>query len=207
MRDGADGFETDYWTTHDARIVSHHDATLDRMTDGSGSIGGRTWTYVRGVRNSSGAPVPTLRGVERRMASYGGRRQQEIKDGAAFSRAMLEQVLRIDRAHGRLAGRVLITSSQLPTLRRVHALAPRVGIGLIDRTTTGRPRLSRVPGWVDVLAIDLRAADAKYVARARAAGHAVSVRNVDTVLQLHAAVALGVRRVVTNMPEVLGRSC
>ena len=144
---------------------------------------------------------------ERRLASYGGRRQQEIKDGAAFSHAALEQFLQIDRAHGRLAGRVLITSSQLPTLKRVHLLAPRVGIGLIDRSASGRPRLSQVPGWVDVLAIDLRAADAKYVARAGAAGHAVSVRNVNTVLQLHAAVALGVRRVITDTPEVLGRSC
>src|SRR4051794_9229232 len=36
MRLGADGFETDYWPTRDGRILSNHDATLDRTTNGSG---------------------------------------------------------------------------------------------------------------------------------------------------------------------------
>src|SRR3954453_8382723 len=31
MGSGADGFETDYWPTLDGRLVSHHDATLNRM--------------------------------------------------------------------------------------------------------------------------------------------------------------------------------
>src|SRR4029079_11164496 len=72
MRSGVEGFETDYWSTSDGRLVSHHDPTLDRMTDGSGRIRERSWSYVRLVRNGSGAGVPTLRGVEAALARFGG---------------------------------------------------------------------------------------------------------------------------------------
>jgi glycerophosphoryl diester phosphodiesterase len=177
------------------------------MTDGSGPIVDRSWAYLRVLRNTSGARVPTLRSVEDRMASYGGLRQQEIKDGTLFSTQALRQLIRTDRAHlGRLS-RALITASELPVLHRVHVLAPGIRIGLIDRSATGRPRLSEVPGWVDVLAIDFRAADARYVRRARQAGHAVSVRKVNTVAQLHDAWAMGVHRILTDRAELLGRSC
>jgi glycerophosphoryl diester phosphodiesterase len=206
MGEGADGFETDYWPTSDGRLVSHHDRTLDRMTDGPGRIVQRPWSYVRTVRNTSGAAVPTLRSVEDRLATYGGLRQQEIKDGSTFSGSALRQLVAVDRAHVGLA-HVLVTSSAVATLRRVHVVAPRLRTGLIDRSATGRPRLSQVPGWVDVLAVDLRAADARYVRRARQAGHAVSVRKVNTVEQLHAALTMGVHRVITDRPDLLGRSC
>ena len=53
--------------------------------------------------------------------------------------------------------------------------------------------------------IDLRAADAAYVQQAVELGFAVSLRGVDTVAQLHRAVAMGAARVLTNRPEVLGR--
>jgi glycerophosphoryl diester phosphodiesterase len=208
MRSGVEGFETDYWPTSDGRLVSHHDPTLDRMTDGSGRIREHGWRYVRLVHNGSGAGVPTLRGVEGALARYGGMRQQEIKNGQQFSNAKLSALVRIDRTYVPDADRrVLVTSSELPTLRRVHLLAPTIGIGLITRSRTGRPTLAALPRWVDVIAIDLRAADGSYVRRARSAGYRVSVRGVNTVAQLHRAVAVGATRVVTDRPEVLGTAC
>ena len=208
MRSGVEGFETDYWPTSDGRLVSHHDPTLDRMTDGSGRIRERSWSYVRLVRNGSGAGVPTLRGVEAALARFGGLRQQEIKDGQQFSNAKLSALVRIDRSYVPDADRqVLVTSSELRTLRRVHLLAPTIGIGLITRSRTGRPALAAVPRWVDVIAIDLRAADGTYVRRARSIGFLVSVRGVNTVAQLHRAVGVGATRVVTDRPEVLGTAC
>jgi glycerophosphoryl diester phosphodiesterase len=208
MRSGVEGFETDYWPTTDGRLVSHHDATLDRMTNGSGRIRAHSWRYVHQVRNTSGAGVPTMRGVEAAMARYGGVRQQEVKDGRLFSTAMLRALVRVDQTY--VPGgwsRVLVTASELHTLRRVHLVAPKIGIGLITRSRTGRPALAGVPRWVNMIAIDLRAADGTYVRRARAAGHTVSVRGVNTVAQLHRAVAIGATQVVTDRPEVLGTAC
>ena len=203
---GADGFETDYWPTRDRRIVSHHDADLARTTDGSGPIARLTWKYLRTVSTPSGAGLPTLHAVERTMAPYAGLRQQEIKQGAAFSDELLERLIRIDRVYVD-ASDVLITASEWRTLARVHDLDAAVGTGYITRSHTGRPDPEELPEWLDVILIDLDAADEQYVKHVQEAGHMVSVRGVDTVAQLHRAVALGADRVITDRPETIAQAC
>ena len=78
MRAGADGFETDFWPTADNTVVSHHDPTLARMTNGTGEIRRRTYRYVQGVRNVSGAPVPTFHGTLSELRCF----VREIHDGS-----------------------------------------------------------------------------------------------------------------------------
>lgn len=99
------------------------------------------------------------------------------------------------------------TSSQRETLERIRAIDPQVRLGLIGRDRRGRPRLARIPDWLDVVLVDVRAASAPYVARAAATGVEVSARGVNTVAELHRAVAKGITRVVTDRPELVGRSC
>ena len=65
VRSGADGFETDFWPTVDGEVVSHHDATATRMTDGTGPIWSHTLDEVRELRHASGARVPTFREILR----------------------------------------------------------------------------------------------------------------------------------------------
>jgi glycerophosphoryl diester phosphodiesterase len=210
MRAGADGFETDFWPTAQNEIVSHHDPTLDRMTDGTGTIRSHTTGYVEHVHNQSGSPVPTFREVLAAMVppNRGVDVQQEFKESQIFSDALLLEVARLDRAFlGDVDTSVLITASQVSLLKRFHVLAPDLPLGLIDRSTTGRPALSAVPAWVDVVLIDIGAADATYVRQAAAAGHQVSLRNVDTVVQMRDAVRMGATRVVTDRPEILGHAC
>jgi glycerophosphoryl diester phosphodiesterase len=206
---GADGFETDFWTTADNEVVSHHDARLTRMTDGTGTIRSRTADEVDGVRNESHARVPTFRGILTATlpAHPDVHLQQEFKDGRMFSDRLLLELARLDRAFvGDVGDRVLITGSQLRLLGRFNRLAPDLPIGLIERSA-GRPRLSAVPSWVDVILIELDAADPAYVRKAAARGHEVSLRKVDSVAQLREAVRMGATRVVTDRPEVLGRAC
>jgi glycerophosphoryl diester phosphodiesterase len=205
---GADGFESDYWPTVDGRIATHHDDTLDRMTDGAGPIALHTWAHVRTLRHASGAPVPSFEAVEQATQPFGGHRQREIKEGAGFSDRLLRHMVAMDVAHLADAyDKVLYTSSEVETLQRITALDPRIRVGLITRSDHGRPVLGRLPAWVDVILIDLRAADAAYLQRAEAAGYEVSLRRVESVTQLHRAVALGASRVVTDRPEVLGWAC
>jgi glycerophosphoryl diester phosphodiesterase len=209
LRAGADGFETDFWTTADNEVVSHHDARLTRMTDGTGTIRSRTADEVDGVRNESHARVPTFRGILTATlpAHPDVHLQQEFKDGRMFSDRLLLELARLDREFvGDVGDRVLITGSQLRLLGRFNRLAPDLPIGLIERSA-GRPRLSAVPSWVDVILIELDAADPAYVRKAAARGHEVSLRKVDSVAQLREAVRMGATRVVTDRPEVLGRAC
>jgi glycerophosphoryl diester phosphodiesterase len=209
MRVGADGFETDFWPTADNQVVSHHDATVTRMTDGTGTIWSRTAEEVEDLRNESHERLPTFREVLSAMLpEYPDVHvQQEFKDGRMFSDAVLLRLARLDREFvGDVGARVLITASQLSTLRRFHRLAPDLPTGLIDRSS-GRPRLSTLPSWLDVILIEFGAADATYIRRASARGHEVSVREVDSVSRLREAARMGATRVVTDRPELLGRAC
>jgi glycerophosphoryl diester phosphodiesterase len=207
MRAGADGFETDFWPTADSAVVSHHDATLARMTNGTGEIRRRSSGYVAAVRNVSGAPVPTFHGVLKQLRSTRPHVQQEFKDGWLFSSRVLRRLARLDRdLVPDVSKSVLWTTSQRSTLRRFHRLVPDIPIGLIDRSH-GRPRLSTIPSWVDVILIEFGAADAAYIRRATARGHQVSLREVNDAQRMRQAVRMGAARVVTDRPEVLGRAC
>lgn len=207
MRAGADGFETDFWRTADGHVVSHHDSTLARMTNGTGEIRRRTSGYVGGVRNVSGARVPSFSKVLKDMAPAQPYLQQEFKDGGVFSDVILTRLAQADRDHvDDVQIRILLTTSQLTTLRRFHRLLPDFPVGLIDRSS-GRPLLSTVPTWVDVILIEFGAGDAGYIRRAGASGHRVSLRKVNTVAQLRQAVEMGAARVVTDRPEVVATAC
>ena len=208
LTEGADGFEADYWPTADGRIATHHDDTLDRMTDASGRIGRANWAQIASVRHPSGATIPSFEAVEMAMRAYGGYRQQEVKQGALFSDQLLRHMIELDVEHVPGAyDRVLYTSSEMRTLRRIHTIDPRIRLGLVARTNNGRPTIAGLPEWLDVVLIDLRAADAAFVRQAADTGYEVSVRGVDTVAQLRQVAAIGATRVVTNRPDVLGRAC
>ena len=207
MHSGADGFETDYWPTQDGPIISHHDPTLNRMTNGTGAIFRRSWRYVGRVRNVSGAAVPTATAVQRDTERYGGQRQQEFKRVSVFSTGQLRALRELNHRYvAHSSSRVLITASRLSALRRVGRLDPSAALGLIT-LKTGRPALADLPRWLDVVLIDLPSADARYIHRAHARGLEVSVRNVNNVRQLHRAVRIGADRAVTDRPERLGRAC
>jgi glycerophosphoryl diester phosphodiesterase len=205
---GADGVEADYWPTADGRVATQHDDTLDRMTDAHGRIDRLSWAEVAKAKVSGGARVPSFEEVVMAVRARGGHRQQEIKQGAMFTQRLLQRMVRTDvTGETEPYERLLYTSSEMRTLRRIHALDPRLPVGLITRSATGRPALERLPAWLDVVLVDLRAADVDYVRRAADRGYAVSLRGVESVAQLHEAVSLGATRVLTNHPEVVGRVC
>ena len=52
--------ETDVHATRDGVPVAFHDATLDRVTDGSGAIADLSWDQVRRARIAGVEPVPSL---------------------------------------------------------------------------------------------------------------------------------------------------
>ncbi|KRE99136.1 hypothetical protein ASG88_15525 [Nocardioides sp. Soil777] len=206
LRVGADGVEADYWPTADGRIATHHDPTLDRMTPGRGRLGSTPWARVSLARLPSGDRVPTFGAVAAALAPYDAHRQQEVKHGAAFSNGQLRRMVATDLSASD-PGRVLYTSSEPRTLARIDAIDPRVRVGLIARDPTSRPVIEALPAWLDAVLVDLRAVDADWVGHAEEVGLQVSARGVDTVADLHRAADLGVTRVLTDRPEVVGRAC
>ena len=153
--------------------------------------------------------MPTFREVLSAMVPVhpGVRLQQEFKDGRLFSDDLLLELARLDREFvGDVEAQVLVARPTREHVERFHELAPDFPVGLIERSS-GRPRLSTVPAWVDVILIELGAADPTYIRHAAARGHEVSLRKVDSVAPFHEAVRVGATRIVTDRPEVLGGSC
>ncbi len=199
---GVDGVELDYWPTSDDRFVVHHDPTLDRMTDGRERIDAHTWAEIARLRHPSGAGVASFGQVIGLTERFGGDRQQEIKNGSAFGDRQLRRLVVADVAGTSNAyERVLYTSTTMGTLRRLHEIDPCLPLGLITREPDARPVLARLPRWLDVVHIDLRAADAPSSARPRSGDSRCRVRGVDSVVQLRRAAQLGAQRVVTNRPK------
>lgn len=66
LEDGADLLETDLWLSSDGVFVCIHDATLERTTDGTGPVEGRTLAALKALSAGCGRPdfaserIPTL---------------------------------------------------------------------------------------------------------------------------------------------------
>lgn len=56
-QNGAWGIETDIYETTDGHFVCHHDATVDRMTDGSGNISGMSLAQIEALTIDAGANI------------------------------------------------------------------------------------------------------------------------------------------------------
>jgi glycerophosphoryl diester phosphodiesterase len=206
LRSGADGFETDYSLARTNELVSMHNRTLNATTSGTGRVSDRSYRYIYKHRADSGARVPTFNRVESVMASYGGYRQQELKP-AAWSDEQFWRMMVINKQYVRdVYCKVLFTASEMQTLRRVNAIDSNFQVGYITRSGCGRPDLSTMPSFVDVIMIDSCAVSAEYVTSAKARGMQVSARGVDTVSEYRRVVRLGVTRVVTNKPALLARN-
>lgn len=130
---GADGLELDVHVSADDVAVVCHDATLDRTTDATGPVGGRTAAELAAldatrrygvelehVWSGPRAGIPTLEEVLRRYPSV-----PMVIEMKAASRRAAEAVVRAVRAAG-AADRVCVGSFSLDALRAVRALAPEI---------------------------------------------------------------------------------
>ncbi len=204
---GACGYETDWWSSSDGRLYSNHDSTLQRTTNGWGSVSHRSSRYM-GRLDHPGASgfvhVATFRTDSEADRSHTSCfRQHELKPGGfsvVQSRRMIDKLLATTKS----PRCTLFTSSQLSTVQRMNKLDPRFPVGWINYSSTARFDLSKVPAWVDVLMLDRRALSADYVERAVADGHAVSARSVTSRAQASKLKRWGVTRIVTDVPWTLG---
>lgn len=140
---GVDALEMDLHVTRDGEVVVIHDETLDRTTDGRGSIadlgleeikrwdaGGKFAPAFRGER------VPTLREViELVRASGDGRIRLDLElkyhpDRPGVPEDFEERVLAIVRRAG-VRDRVNIISFHHPALAKVKGLEPGIRTGVL----------------------------------------------------------------------------
>lgn len=200
-------FETDVHATLDGTLVAFHDATLDRVTDGHGTIGHLPWAQVRRARIGGREPIPTL---DELLETFPHARFNiDIKARAAIV-PLWETILRHDAFD-----RVCVASfsgSRLSAFRRLSGTRVATAVGPLGVSWTAygvgirsirapRGQAYQIPERylgerVPVLSRGL-------INAAHAAGQLVHVWTIDDPDDMARLIALGVDGLVSDRIDVL----
>jgi len=199
--------ETDVHLTRDGVLVAFHDALLERVTDGSGSLDEFDSAALDEVRVAGSEPVPTLASL---VAAFPDVRLNiDLKSDAA-----VEPLAAFVHEHA-LVDRVLVGSFSGRRIRRFRRLAgPRVPTAaspgevaaylalpapLAQRLTRRGPAALQVPHRRGPLVV----AAPHVVRRAHAAGLHVHVWTVDVPDEMAALLDRGVDGLMTDRTDIL----
>jgi glycerophosphoryl diester phosphodiesterase len=208
---GADGVELDVMLSADGEAVVRHDFDLDRTTNGHGLVKDHTLAELRALDAGvwfgpqfAGERVPTLREV----CAWAGQDMLldiELKSVDVGDNGLERKVVPIVQEFG-LEGRVILSSFNPFALRRVRAINPRLGTGLLYATDLPI-YLSRA--WLrplvrpDALHPEFSMATDAYLQWARGKGYRVNVWTPDDPADLKHLVGLRVDTIITNRPDLL----
>ena len=198
--------ETDARATSDGRLMAFHDRTLDRVTDGSGPIGSRTYREVSALRVAGSEPIPL---IEDLLGTWPDARFNiDLKDEPGI--ALLAEVLRRTGAWDR----VCVTSfsgSRLRTARgllgRPVCMATSPAVIAAVRYTISAAARGRQPGllarrlaqWqVRCAQVPGKVASASFVRRAHALGLDVHVWTINDRTEMSRLLDLGADGIMTD---------
>lgn len=214
-----DYVEFDVQQTSDGALIVHHDATLDRMTDGSGPVGALTLDALRRlvVIGAGGEPVPTLDEVIAVFQPTGIDLRLELKPGpagmpyAGMAARVVARLIETD-----MLARTLVTAFRLESL--VEFRAAVVAAGADPAALRGVMWLVADPivqfaGWDGVAAaavahgvheVGPRAAliDAAAVGRLRAKGLTVHAFAAHTGAAAEQMFDLGIASFTSDRPDL-----
>lgn len=215
---GADGLEFDVHLSRDGVAVVHHDATLDRTTNGTGPLGDRTaselarldagWHFgapAYPFRGQAGG-IPLLSEVLRRYRGI-----QMIVELKVNRAELAARVIEDIRAAGAL-DRVAVGSFGARVLRTARALEPTLVTGSSKEET----RLALYRSWIgwpvrqppyDAFQVPetagrTRVVSPRFIRYAHESGLAVQVWTVDRAEDMQRLLAWGVDGIITDRPDV-----
>ena len=223
VEEGAGGLELDVRMTREGEVVVIHDATVDRTTDGSGTVAGMTLDELRrldaGYRFSldggrtfpyrgRGLEIPTLAEVYEEFPDV--RVNADIKE----TRAGEEAVLRVVRDAAAEA-RTLVASSDHTVVRKFRRISGgRIPTGASRREIAAFYLLSRshlevlVRPAYDALQVPvehkgIKLVTPRFVGAAHSRGARVDVWTINDPGEMRRLLDLGVDVVMTDRPGVL----
>lgn len=205
---GADGLEFDVKLTGDGEVVVLHDQTLERTTDGRGSISDFNLEEIEALdagrhfgRQYTGERVPRLAEV---LDTFGGLGllNIELTNYAQPLDSLSEKVVDLVCARG-LARWSLISSFNPLAILRVRWARKGIPVALL--VSKQQPRLLR---WAlrrflryDALHIEHSVADVQSVGEAKAQGRLVNVWTVNVRRQMSRFLRMGVTGLITDVPD------
>jgi glycerophosphoryl diester phosphodiesterase len=192
--------ECDVWASADCVPVVIHDATLDRTTDLTGAVAGRTWDELSGanLRDAAGrvteAKLPTLERMLSRMP-LAGAMMIEIK--SPDDRKLVGRVISLTRD---FPGRWTIQSFDERNMAHARDLGLGPELGLL---VEGRDELAGAieSPWAAVR-MDWQLASVEIVHELKARGKQVGVWTVNEAADIANMARLGVDQIITDEPIV-----
>jgi glycerophosphoryl diester phosphodiesterase len=124
---GADTLEMDLQITADDEIVTHHDGTVDRQTDGSGAIRDMTLDEIQRLDAGEGTRIPTLEEVFETFPDTFMVIELKTDGGAAIVEAVAERVEAHDRHDS-----VVVASFDVDYLRAFRQRLPGVATAMAE---------------------------------------------------------------------------
>ncbi|GAA2245671.1 glycerophosphodiester phosphodiesterase [Kitasatospora cystarginea] len=224
IEEGADGLECDVRLTADGQLVCVHDRTVQRTSNGRGTVSAMTLAELSrldfGSWKSPGAPEPspvlTLAELLELVADAGRRIELaiETKHPTRHRGGTETELLRMLGYYGLLPAMsaessVRVMSFSELSLHRIRRTAPAIPtVYLAERRLPLLGRTSRLPGGARIAGpgIELIRADPGLVPALRRAGNRVHVWTVDDPADVEYCLELGVEALITNRPrEVLAQ--
>jgi len=202
---GADAVEFDLHTAGDGTPVLLHDETLDRTTDGSGSIFELAAQELEGLDAGSwfdprftGEPLPTLADALA-VAGDAGRIYAEVK--GLRQPDDVHEIVRVVRAAGAFRRTVFI-SMDWSVLDRIRDAERAALVGfIVEARDRAEPAIERAGGDPRALVdFDRRIllSEPELVGRAARRGVALATWTVDDTAEAATLAKLGVPRITTN---------
>jgi len=198
---GAEWIEIDVYPVEDELVVTHDD-TLERCTNGTGSVFECSLNYLRSLDAGKGQKIPFLREV---LDTIGNQANLNIElkwiDTAEKTVKLIEEYI---RDHGWAYERFLVSSLFLDEIKKVKSLQPKI--------MTAPVFLGPPPDKFEQIAKDMDAAsltmDADYinketVEKAHGVGLKVFVFTINTIDAVEKMKKLGADGIFTNYPELL----
>jgi glycerophosphoryl diester phosphodiesterase len=203
--------ECDIHLSADGVPIVHHDATLERTTNGRGPLAALDLAAIRRlrIRGAGDEPVPTLTEVARLFAGQRMKLRIEIKTDphSAVYKGIVPVVLAaLDEAGAR--GNAIIICFQGPVVAEAWAAGGLAGAvwlvqpeGVRDLGGRAAAAAARALG-VPAVDTNVRAADAAWVAALRGSGLQAGAWGADHEATIRKALALGLDAFATDDPEL-----
>lgn len=201
-RQGADAVEVDVQRTADGVLVLHHDATPRRTTDAAAVYGDRaddpigsfTLAELRALDAGAGERIPTLAELLEALGDLGA--LLELKDPWHYPDIGREVV-------AALAGRpAVVMSFDASAVRELAGSA--VTVGQLLAAAPDAALLDDIATYAQLVTVDHRAMHADLEAAVRDRGLSPGVYTVNEGAEMRRMLDLGVDRIITDRPGVLG---
>lgn len=201
--------ETDLRLTKDGAIVLIHDATVDRTTDGSGSVADLTLDQLQQLdagswftRAFSGVRIPTLESFLELLGPSDKKAMLELKGvWSAEGLAALDTMISLHN----LERRVVLASFDVSTVSALRVSAPELPRMIISRLLPEDPvAFAHEYGAIGlVTSAESIEADDSVVDAMHHAGMGILLYTLNKEKNWKAALALGVDGIITDKPSKL----